>query len=217
MAEPLNVTRHHVALYVALFILSIIGIAAWEEGRNDKGKLAATIEAQKTVIDAAQKERDAHQAADKERDAQTAATIAAMQDALAKVKTPQQIANWIPQQLPLPQPITVQLPPATPQNPAPDAIVAIPQADLIPLRDTIEKCKECAIKLSTAQQDLTSRDERLALAGQQMIAVQKERDAALTAAKGGIFFTRAKRIAKWLAIGAAAGYVISQATQHKNP
>jgi hypothetical protein len=217
MRQPIELDWHHVLLYTAIFAIVVIGLTAWEEKRNDNAKLDATITAQKTVIDAAQREMDTHQAADKARDAQTAATIAAMQDAVAKVKTPQQIANWIPQQLPLPQPITVQLPPATPQNPAPDAIVTIPQADLIPLRDTIEKCKECAIKLSTAQQDLTSRDERLALAGQQMIAVQKERDAALTAAKGGSFFTRAKRIAKWVAVGAAAGYVISQAMHHKNP
>jgi hypothetical protein len=137
-----------------------------------------------------------------------------MQQAAAKIQTPQQIAQWIPPQLATPAPITVDVPPATAANPAPDAIATIPQQDLPMLRNEIESCKECAVKLVTAQQDLVSKDQELKLAGAQLSATQRERDAALTAAKGGSLWRRAQRNARWLTAGAAAATAALCATHH---
>ena len=44
-----------------------------------------------------------------------------------------------------------------------------------------------------------------------MLAVQRQRDAALRAARGGGFWMRVKRNARWFGIGAAAGFAASRA------
>lgn len=208
---------HKGLIIAALALLAIAGYlgSSWLSAHDAQVKLTATLAAQKTVIDQAQKDRDAHAAADKVRDAQTAATIESMQKALGNVQTPAQIAAWLPKQLPsLPQPITIQMPAATAQNPAPAATASIPVADLPALRDQLEQCRECAVKLATAQQDVSSRDAQLKLAGEQLSALQRERDAAVTASKGGGFWPRVKRGVKFFVIGAAAGAVALCGTGH---
>jgi hypothetical protein len=147
------------------------------------------------------------------------------------VQTPQQIIRDLPQYLPLPQPITLA-PPASaaagqgtalPGNSgaasgsgtgagadsssaaAPAAPVAqIPTTDLKPLFDFVQDCRACKVQLDAAQADL--RDEQAKTA-----ALSKERDAAVKAVKGGGFWTRVKRNAKWLAIGAILGAAAAHA------
>jgi hypothetical protein len=191
-----------------LVVLVIVG-ASWVGAREEAIRAKATVDAQQTVIAAAEKQAKDLVTAEAERDRLTAVNVAALQAAAAKQVTPAQIAAWIPQQLQqLPgTPITLSIPTATAQNPTPDAIARIPQADLPGLRDQIEKCQECGVKLATAQQDATSKDQRLLLAGQELSAVSVERDAYKKAAKGGGFWSRVKSKGKWFAIGAgvAAG------------
>ena len=193
-----------VAGVVGLVVLVIV-CASWVGAREDAIRAKATVDAQQTVIAAAQKQTKDLQAAEAARDQLTAVNVAALQAAAAKQVTPAQIAAWIPKQLQqLPgTPITLSIPAATAQNPTPDAIASIPQADLPILRDQIEKCQECGVKLATAQQDGTSKDQRLLLAGQQLSAMSNERDAYKQAAKGGPFWSRVKAKAKWFAIGGA--------------
>jgi hypothetical protein len=202
-------------LEIAGALLALVAIASvggsWLGAREEGIRLKATLDAQGQVIASAQKQAKDIQAAEAERDKETAATVAAFQQAAAKQVTPEQIAAWIPKQLSTPQPITFTIPPATPQNPTPNATASIPAADLPALRDQITACQTCSVKLSTAQADLSSRDQRLTLAGQQLSALTKERDAAVTAAKGGGKWQRIKRAAKWFGIGAALGYAASKA------
>lgn len=208
---------HKALIGLGIVLLAIAGYlgSSWMAAHDAQVKLDATLAAQKTVIDQEQKDRDAHAAADKVRDAQTAATIASMQKAISNVQTPAQIAAWLPKQAPsLPQPITIQMPAATPQNPTPAAAASIPQADLPILRNQVEACQECAVKLASAQQDVASRDEQLKLAGEQLSALQRERDAAVTASKGGGFWSRVKRGAKFFLIGAGAGAAALCGTGH---
>ena len=84
------------------------------------------------------------------------------------------------------------------------AIARIPQADLKPLFDAAENCRACEAKLAAAQSDLSDQAAKLA-------ATSTERDAAIKAAKGGSIWTRLKRSAKWLIIGAAAGALAARA------
>jgi hypothetical protein len=78
--------------------------------------------------------------------------------------------------------------------------VRVPAADLKPLFDYVQDCRACQAKLASAQQDL--RDEQAKSA-----ALTTERDSAVKAAKGGGFWRRSVRAAKWLAVGFAVGYV----------
>jgi hypothetical protein len=205
--------RHKLEIAGALLALAVIGIigSSWISAREDGIRLKATLDAQQTIISAAVKREKDLQSAETERDRLSAANIAALQQAASRQITPAQIAAWIPKQLGS-TPLTVQIPPATAQNPSPDAIASIPQASLPALRDQIEKCQECALKLSTAQSDLVSKDERLRLAGEQVSALGRERDAAVTAAKGGSKWSRMKRSGKWFVIGAAAGAIAAKTT-----
>lgn len=94
---------------------------------------------------------------------------------------------------------------SAPSNPAqsstalpnsPDAV--LPSADLKPLYDFALDCKACQAKLAAAQSDLN--DEKTKTA-----ALTKQRDEAITAAKGGTVLHRILRAAKWFVLGAAAG------------
>jgi hypothetical protein len=85
---------------------------------------------------------------------------------------------------------------------APPAIIRVPQEDLKPLYDAVEDCQACQAKLAAAQGDLS--DEKT-----KFTAASAERDAAIAAVRG-TFWKRARTAAKWIAIGAAAGAVLSR-------
>ena len=106
---------------------------------------------------------------------------------------------------PLPDSTTAASPAAqqsSATNPATSASAVIPTADLPPLYDYVQDCRACQLRLAAAQQNATDDAAKIA-------ALTRERDAALTAAKGGSFWLRLKRNAHWLAIGAAVGSVAS--------
>lgn len=190
--------------FVALLIVAGLG-GSWLGAREDSIRMKATIDAQQQAIAASAKQAKDLQDAEVERDKRTAASVAVLAAAAAKQVTPGEIAAWLPKQLAGPQPITFTIPAPTAANPAPNATASIPQADFPALRDQVEKCQECALKLQAAEADVSSRDERLVLAGEELSAMSKERDAAVTASKGGSFWSRAKGTAKWLVIGIGVG------------
>lgn len=87
------------------------------------------------------------------------------------------------------------------QDQSPD--VVLPTADLKPLYDFAMDCKACQAKLAAAQSDL--QDEQTENA-----ALTKQRDDAVTAAKGGSALHRILRAAKWFALGATAGAIAAK-------
>lgn len=189
--------NHLIGAGIALSLaLGVFVLYSFLEAHGDRIKMQATIEAQQQLNQQLQRQMQDLKASEDKRDAETHATIVAMQQVVSKVRTPQQIARWLPSQLQFPQPIKVEVPPPAAQNPTPAAVATIPQEDLPFLRDAVERCKECNVKLTTAQADLASRDARLRLGAQQLSGMQAQRDAALTALKGGAFWTRLKRNTK---------------------
>jgi len=74
----------------------------------------------------------------------------------------------------------------------------IPAGDLKPLFDYVQDCRSCQAQLAAAKQNQADETAKFA-------AMTRERDAALTAAKGGTFWRRFRRNLQWFAIGAAAG------------
>ena len=188
------------------FAGSAFGFTTWLQEHDDRLRAQAEASAAKKVFDQTADQMKQHAEADKARDEATAKQLETMQRLAAQIQTPAEIAAWLPKQVPgLPQPINLTLPPETAQNPSPDAQASIPQADLPVLRDAVEKCRENSLKLPTCQADLISKQEQLRLAGEQLSAVERERDAYKTALKGGTFWTRTKRAGKWLVIGAGVG------------
>jgi hypothetical protein len=205
-------------------ILAITIYVSWQADRRDRAQLATQLAAaQKTIADASASQHDRDTLLN-----QTLAQIAAQKQSAV---TPTELLKDLPGALSLPAPITLQSaanaalaatpnttkgsPAASgqaatlPNNPIPkpgqDADAVLPAADLKPLYDFALDCKACKAKLAAAQSDLT--DEKTKTA-----ALAKERDAAVTAAKGGSALRRIARAAKWFAIGAAAGAVAAKAT-----
>jgi hypothetical protein len=201
---------------VLFFILGAIGLVVYIQEREDRIRADAAVSAQKAAFDQAAEQMKALQVADAKRDAQTAATIAQLTQAAAAQKTPQQIASWIPQQIPnLPQPITINVPKATPDNPTPNAIASIPQADLPKLRDTIEACQLNAVRVSACAADLASRDKQIEIFNKQTIpSLNNQIEDLQQELKGGTFWVRLKRAGKWVVFGAVAGGVALAVSGH---
>jgi hypothetical protein len=224
--------KFYFAAAVALLLAGVFVFRSWLEAHDDRTHMQATIAAQQQLIAAAD-QRERQNAANLQA---TLAEIAALK---RQVQTPQQILRDLPQYLPLPQPITLA-PPASaaagqgtalPGNSGPSAasgaapgsasgtgagadsssaaapavpVAQIPTADLKPLFDFVQDCRACKVQLDAARADL--KDEQAKTA-----ALSKERDAAVKAVKGGGFWTRVKRNAKWLAIGAILGVAAAHA------
>jgi hypothetical protein len=216
-----------VAFCVAL-LLAAMSIHAWLASRDEQQRLAAALAAQQKLLDAADtRERTRQSALD--------ATLAQIESLKRATQTPEQILASLPKYLPLPQPITMpsdaanssaasaqHAPPAAVEqgtdvsaksgvpgqtsSPAIDASASlpsgpaaqIPSADLKPLFDFVQDCRSCQAALAAAKQNQADDAAKLA-------ALTTERDAAITAAKGGTFWRRLRRNAIWFGVGAAFG------------
>jgi hypothetical protein len=200
---------------------------SWLEAHDDRLQLQATLATQKQLIAAA----DAHE---QQRASELKGTLDQINALKRQTQTPQEIVRELPQYLPLPQPIEIvasdTAQKGTPvqasgnqgsplsKNSAtqpPEGVAAsgsgqgkpiaqLPVEDLKPLFDFVQDCRACQARLASAQADL--RDEQTKSA-----AIVQERDAAIKAAKGGSFWTRIKRNAKWFAIGAGLGAAAARA------
>jgi len=93
-----------------------------------------------------------------------------------------------------------------PSAPAPGSLL-LPPADLKPLYDALADCRVCVLERDALKSDLASEQAKTA-------ALTRERDAALTAARGGPFWSRVKRAAKWFAIGAVVGALAASSPHH---
>jgi hypothetical protein len=191
--------RHHLILYGAGGLLAVIGGVAYHLKSLDVAKAEAKVAAQETVIAASEK-----RIADREEQFKDQlAQILAMKSTPAT--TPAQIVERIPQYFPQLQPQLVpQVNPQTGQTDTskpPLLVFDPPQAKI--LNDTLVDCKVCSIE----------RDKlKLDLADQKSVTAErtKEVETWKTAAKGGSIWKRAGRVAKWLAIGGAIGYVVAK-------
>jgi hypothetical protein len=199
----MKLTFNKIAFAIALLATALLADAR-RSARRDSQQLAATLAAQNSVI---------QQAGDREkqRDSQLAAALVTIQTQKRIVRTPQQAAQQLPSVLPpLPLPISIHDPNLSVPLPAgetPSTTVSIPQPDLVPLYDDLQDCRANAEQTDSLKKDLTDEKTRSA-------ALERERNAAVTAVHGGTFFVRLKRSAKWFAIGVATGAAIAAITRH---
>jgi hypothetical protein len=84
---------------------------------------------------------------------------------------------------------------------APPSSAEIPAADLKPLYDYVQDCRACQARLIAATQNRADDAAKLQ-------ALTRERDAAITTAKGGTFWRRLRRNAEWFVIGAATAAAV---------
>jgi len=211
---------------VVLFVAALAG-HAWLASRDELRLLQSTLTTQKQVIDAADSR-------ERSRDAALNDALAQIATEKRATQTPVEALRALPKFLTLPQPITLAAPqPSTTQlqqgtaqtgsqshppvsssqlvdsplplspsgarAPSPAAVSSapvaqIPAADLKPLYDYVQDCRSCQLELTAAK----------------IAALTHERDAAVTAAKGGSFLRRLRRNALRFLVGASAGYVAAK-------
>jgi hypothetical protein len=196
------------AIHVAILVAAAIAVAfladAWRSARHDSQQLAATLAEQNGAI---------QQAADheKQRDSQLASALAVIQTQKRAVQTPQQAATQLASVLPpLPLPVSIHVPDLSvplPPGESPATTISVPQPDLVPLYDKLQDCRASEAQADDLQKDLSDEKTRSA-------ALQRERDAAISAARSGRFFVRLKRAAKWFVIGAATGAAAAAIARH---
>jgi len=186
-------------LVFAALLAAGLGLAlnAWHGAALERAALDATLRAQQKFQADLKSQSDLVVKDLKER-------MAALEAVKAQTSTPAQIVREIPSFLPqtLPAPVTAITQPAPVGSPAgtPPTITGlqIPAVDMKPLFDKLVDCKECAAKL-TAFEGQTSIDE------DKIVSLEKERDAALKAAKGGSVWSRVKHEGKWFLAGGILG------------
>jgi hypothetical protein len=226
----------HVVAVVALLVASGAGVAlyfGWQEWRADRANLQAALATQQHAVSAAQQREDTRQQL-------LTQTLSAIAQLKKTTQTAPQILRELPQYLPLPQPLqplpdnsasnanqtTAEgrgidapgnslcaisnadaIPASGPLGNAQGGGVLLPSEDLKPLFDYVQDCRACDARTASAQQDLS--DERT-----KEQAITRERDTAVAAARGGGFWARLKRGAKWFGLGALTGAAAAAIAVH---
>lgn len=197
-------TKLKIALVIIALAAMTLLIAGWLEARNAEEKAEATSEQQALIIKQANDSIAALQKQEAAREAATAIQLADLQSKFNQAQSPQQIATLVAQVMGLKQPVIITTPAATPQNPNPQPIAQVPTSDAPQVKAYVQACEACKVQLPAVQAQVESLQSQQKLAGQQLSAMQNERDAWQKAAKG-TWWTNTKRAAKFLAIGAGVG------------
>jgi hypothetical protein len=197
-----------VGAVLVVVVLAAGVFVAWRDARKQQAALQAELKTTQQAL----AEATARQAS---RDAAVNDLVAGLKKKEAAVQKPAQVVAALPGVITLPAPITIDAEgPASEGGPYTgkkasnyvDGVqpkVNFPAADLKPLYDFAVECRACQAKLGAAQADLA--DEKA-----KTVALGRERDDALRAAKGGSVLRRIARAAKWFAIGVAAGAIAAK-------
>ncbi len=218
------------AILIAATLATIL-VATWRANRRDAAQLAADLATAKQSL--AQADARQH-----DRDKQLLQTLAALAAAKRNITTPGQIIRELPQQIPLPSPITLQSKPqpctaqsfmecgglaaaftiepnrrspptATEPNTAGNQSASPDQA-ILPIED-LKPLYDFAIDCKACQAKLAVTQADLTDERAKTVVLTHERDQAVQATKGGSVLRRIARNTKWLAIGALAGAVAAKA------
>jgi len=209
--------------------LAIIVLTAWRADRRDRAQLAADLAAARQAL--AQTDTRQH-----DRDAQLAKTLATLAAGKRTVTTPAQIIRALPNEIPLPVPITLQSqnPATSPQKPpcssgpvcgpeglestqstSNEASNAAPAADgstqgVFPTTD-LKPLYDFALDCKACQSKLAAAQADLTDERAKAAILTRERNEAVRVAKGGSLLQRITRNAKWLLIGVAVGTIAAKA------
>jgi len=216
---------------LAAVAAATILFTAWRANRHDTDRLAADLATAKQSLAQA----DARQ---RGRDKQLLQTLATLAAEKRNITTPAEILRDLPQQIPLPSPISVQSKPqpcaaqgvmecgglaaaltiepnrlSPPTATEPNTVgkqSPSPDQAILPIED-LKPLYDFAIDCKACQANLAAAQADLIDERAKAALVTHERDEAVKVAKGGSVLRRIARNAKWLAIGALAGAVAAKA------
>jgi hypothetical protein len=230
-----------IAAFCVTMLVAAMAVHAWLASRDDQQRLASTLAAQKQLLDAADTREHARQSALDDTLAQIEKLKRATQTPEEILRDLPKYLS-LPQPITLTRAAVEPSAPPTGQGNAPPASAAIPEsaaadqsrdrsspakpsavargsldlpsvpaaqipsADLKPLYDYVQDCRACQTQLAAAKQNASDDASKI-------VALTRERDAAITAAKGGAFWRRLRRNAIWFGIGAALGAAAGYSAQ----
>lgn len=211
-------TRLHIEIAAGVLALggAAYGGSTWLGEHDARLKAESIVQANEKVSKDAETKSIALKNEIADRDRASADREKAMIDAIKNMKTTAQIAPYVQRELApgAPQPIIVNVPAATKDNPTPDAVISIPQADLPVLRDRLNKCDVDANALTTCRADTASTKELIRQAGVKLSAAENERDAYKVELQGGTFWRRTKTAFKFVGIGGGIAAAAMCASGH---
>jgi type II secretory pathway pseudopilin PulG len=229
---PTRLWLHLIEILLTVALAAIV-LTAWRADRRDRAKLAADLAVAKQAL--AQTDARQH-----DRDAQLAKTLATLAAGKRTVTTPAQIVRALPNEIPLPVPISLasQNPATSPrrtpcssgpvcgpeglestQSTSNEASNAAPAAGaaadgstqgVFPTAD-LKPLYDFALDCKACQSKLAAAQADLTDERAKAAILTRERNEAVRVAKGGSLLQRITRNAKWLAIGAAAGAIAAKA------
>lgn len=191
-------------------ILLIVFLVQWINHREQIIRAEEQEKAAQAQI--AEREHDIAtlQQAIKDRDAENSRQIAALQQQIALVKTPQQAAQVIPQYVTVPQgqqfgPLQ-EIKANTPPTFKPGDFI-LPSEDALPLAQTLNKCKQDQASLGSCTADLADTTKQLDARTQQFKLAQTDADRWKKVAKGGSVWQRTFKIAGYVACAGGGAYL----------
>lgn len=196
--------------------------------REDNIRMQSTIAAQNQLIKSSdqqfqdsQKRITALEGDLQQAKADTAKQIAAVQKQFANAQTPQQIADLATQVMGLKDVIKIITPASTPQNPHPEPVAEIPLTSEAQVKAYLQQCEECKKNLAgqgkmlaVVTEELKEKNTQLSAQNQKIASLTKERNAAVTSAKGGNWIKRVVHNSKVLAVGGAIAAVLLCGSGH---
>jgi hypothetical protein len=195
--------RLQLAIYAGLALLAALGLWGYVNAREASARLGATLEQQGAIIAAQTQRMEALQEAMAERDRQLTRALEDLASVQRRVQTPQQVIREIPQFLPsAAQPVL-----ETPAD-APPRLVFEGEEKIKALFDELVEARKTHVELAAREQDIADLKAIVAAKDVQIAALEKQRDEAVKAAKGGGFWRRTWNAAKWLVVGAAIGVAL---------
>jgi hypothetical protein len=205
-----------VAAIVLLLAAAFVGYQ-WLQEHDARLKAESVQAAQGQIVSQAQKTIEAARADEQKAMADLAGRLEMIEKQKQQPVTPQQFVVDLNKLFPnLPQQANVIQPPPTEQTVngkveiLPSApMVQIPAADLQSLRDYKLGCDETGARLDACNLSMSAEKTQVDGLKVQLKATETERDEWKRAAKGGSVWHRTLTAAKWLGIGAAAGYAIA--------
>src|SRR5437763_1865942 len=198
-------TKIEVAIAGAIVASGVAGVRAWVT-EHDLRVHAESVEAtQKQLKAGYQKQVNDLAKAVADRDASYQQQVDVLTQKFQQAVTPEQVSRILTSAMKLKTPIQITTLPPTPQSTTPTPIAAVAETDLPQMKVYVEACEECKLERDKLAADADARMAQAALAQKQIESLKAERDTWKLTAKGGTLLQRAKKAAKWWAVGAGIG------------
>jgi hypothetical protein len=201
-------------LLVAGLAGGVLGFRTWLSEHDARLQLAGEKKAAEAVQAQAESQITALAKQMADRDSIYQNQLKSLEARFADATTPQQVATLATQLVGLRTPIQVVTPAPNASDPHPSPVAQVPQIDFPQAKAYLQECEQCKLDRAKLQADAADRAAQAKLAKTQMDSLKKENGDLQTALKGGSWWLRTKRAAKWLVVGGVAGGVALCGTGH---